>query len=157
MRSLAKIKPSQNEKISLSFTDVGKSCKTRKYFTWQMSFNAIREIKFSGKFSNLQYIPVKKFQSNQDRSCWVEPVLSREYSVLLNDPTQYLRWGLSPQLFDLKSSSPPQSHCAPLIFYLLFVQHCRSWSVGFWWSQLLRIHIVYKFDWKYMLKTGAAG
>ena len=57
MRSFAKIKPSQNGKNSLSFTDVGKACQSRGVFNvTNMSFNTIRKNKFSRKFPNLQYI-----------------------------------------------------------------------------------------------------
>ena len=43
MRSFAKIKPPQIGDITLSFTDIGKSCPVRDFFTSQMCFNAIRE------------------------------------------------------------------------------------------------------------------
>ena len=44
MRKFAKIKPSQNDKITLSFIDIGKSCLSREFFhITNMYFNAIRE------------------------------------------------------------------------------------------------------------------
>ena len=36
MRSSVKIKPSRKGQIILSFTDVGKSCHSRKIFKWQI-------------------------------------------------------------------------------------------------------------------------
>ena len=60
MRSLAKIKPSQNDENSLSFTDVGKSCKTRQYFSRQTSFNAIRENKILQKIFKFTVQPSQK-------------------------------------------------------------------------------------------------
>ena len=38
-----KLKPSQNGEITLSLTDVGKSCPSRDFLTSQMSLNTIRE------------------------------------------------------------------------------------------------------------------
>ena len=56
MRSSMKIKPLQNEEITVMFTDVGKSCPSREFLTWQMRLLMIFvKIKFSRKFPNLQY------------------------------------------------------------------------------------------------------
>ena len=54
MRSFVKIKPSQNGNITLSFTDVGKSCPCREFFTSQI-LTLFAKIKCSRKFLNLQY------------------------------------------------------------------------------------------------------
>ena len=57
MRSLVKIKPSQNGEIILLFTDVGKSCPSCEFLTSQTClFTLFAKIKFSRKFSNLQYL-----------------------------------------------------------------------------------------------------
>ena len=56
MRSFMKIKPSQNGKITLSFTDVGESCPSCKFLTRQMSFNAIHENKILTKISEFKYV-----------------------------------------------------------------------------------------------------
>ena len=37
--------------------------------------------------------------------------------------------------------------------FIHFWKHCRSRSAGFWRSHLIRIHIVFDYDWKYMLTT----
>ena len=51
MRSFANIKPSQKFAIALSFTNVGKSCETRDFFTWQMCLLTLfGKLKFSQKF-----------------------------------------------------------------------------------------------------------
>ena len=56
MRSFVKIKPSQNGKITLSFTDICISCLGHEFLTWQICLLMLfAKIKFSGKFSNLQY------------------------------------------------------------------------------------------------------
>ena len=55
MRSFVKIKPSQIGDITLSFTDIGKSCPVRDFFTSQMCLLTLfGKIKFSQKFPNLQ-------------------------------------------------------------------------------------------------------
>ena len=36
MRGSMKIKPLQNEEITVMFTDVGKSCSSCEFLTWQM-------------------------------------------------------------------------------------------------------------------------
>ena len=57
MRSLVKIKPLQNGKITLSFTDVGKSCPSRKFSMWQICLlRLFAKIKFSQSFPILQYL-----------------------------------------------------------------------------------------------------
>ena len=48
MPSFLEIKSSRNGKITLSFTDIGKSCPSHEYLMWQI-FNS-REIKFAQKF-----------------------------------------------------------------------------------------------------------
>ena len=54
-RSFVKIKPSQNAKITLSFTDVDKSCPSHEFLTWQICLlTFFAEIKFSRKFPILQ-------------------------------------------------------------------------------------------------------
>ena len=56
MQSFVKIKPSRNGKITLSFTDIGKSYPSREFLTSQICLlKAVREIKFSRKFMNLQH------------------------------------------------------------------------------------------------------
>ena len=57
LRSFVKIKPSRNDKSTLSFTDVGKSCPSRVFLTLQICLLTLSsKIKFSRKFPNLQYI-----------------------------------------------------------------------------------------------------
>ena len=52
MRSFVKLKPSRNDKITLSFIDIRKSCLSREFFhITSMSFNAIRENKVLAKIS----------------------------------------------------------------------------------------------------------
>ena len=56
MGSFVKIKPSPNCNITLSFTDVGKSCHSRKFLTSQICLLTLfAKIKFLTKFPNLQY------------------------------------------------------------------------------------------------------
>ena len=47
-------KSSRNGRITLLFIDIGKSCHNREFFA--SSFNATREINFSRKLPNLQYV-----------------------------------------------------------------------------------------------------
>ena len=55
MQSFAKIKPSRNSKITLSFTDKGKSCLSREVLTSQICLvTLLAKIKFSRTFPNLQ-------------------------------------------------------------------------------------------------------
>ena len=52
MRSFVRIKPSRNGEITLSFTEVGKPCLSRDFFTVaNMSFNDIRENEVLAKIS----------------------------------------------------------------------------------------------------------
>ena len=53
------------------------------------------------------------FQSCQDRSSWVEAVLSRDLCALLKNTMQCRRWGLNPQPLHFQSSALPLSHCVP--------------------------------------------
>ena len=56
MRSFMKINPSRNDKITLSFIDIGKSCLSREFFTSLMCLLMLfAKIKFSQKFPNPQY------------------------------------------------------------------------------------------------------
>ena len=65
MQSFAKIKPLQNGKNSLSFTDVGKSYRSRELFTWQICLlKVLAKIKFSRKFPNLQFFYVYDNESS---------------------------------------------------------------------------------------------
>ena len=55
MRSFVKIESSRNGEITMSFTDVGKSCPSREFLTSQMCLLMLfAKIKFSRKFQNLQ-------------------------------------------------------------------------------------------------------
>ena len=49
MRSFVKIKPSQIDDITMSFTDIGKSCPVRDFYVANVSFSAIRENKILAK------------------------------------------------------------------------------------------------------------
>ena len=52
MQSFVKIKSLRSDLISLSFTDIGKPCASRKFFSAaNFSFNAIRENKIHLKIS----------------------------------------------------------------------------------------------------------
>ena len=51
VRSFAIIKPSRMDDITLSFTDIGKSCPVRDFFVANVSFSAIRENKILAKIS----------------------------------------------------------------------------------------------------------
>ena len=60
MRSFVKIKPSRDDKITLSFIGIGKSCLNREVFTSLICLLMLfAKIKLSRKFPNLQYFPVK--------------------------------------------------------------------------------------------------
>ena len=56
------------------------------------------------------------FQLCQDRSSWIEQVLSTGLSVLLKDTMQRLRWSSNPQPLDLEPSTLPLRHCPPHLF-----------------------------------------
>ena len=50
---------------SLSFTDVGISCQSRKFLTWQICLlSLLVKIKFYRKFPNLQYYYGRKISSH---------------------------------------------------------------------------------------------
>ena len=51
MRSFVKINPSRNDKITLSFIDIGISCLSREFFTSLICLDAIRENKILAKIS----------------------------------------------------------------------------------------------------------
>ena len=60
MQSFVKMKSSRNGEITLSFTDIGKSCPSWEYLTSQICLLTLfTKIKFSKKFPNLQYIIVE--------------------------------------------------------------------------------------------------
>ena len=57
MQSFMKIRPSQNGVITLSFSDIGISCPSRDFFNVANRFLMLfAKIKFSRKFSDLQYL-----------------------------------------------------------------------------------------------------
>ena len=56
MRSFVKIKSSQNGEITLSTTDIVKSCSRRDFYVASMSFNAICENKNLAKISRFTVI-----------------------------------------------------------------------------------------------------
>ena len=59
MRSFVRTKPSRNGKITLLFSDVGKSCLSREIFTSLICLLILfAKIKFSRKFPNLQYVNI---------------------------------------------------------------------------------------------------
>ena len=66
MRSFVKTKSSQNGEITLSFTDIGKSCIFR---VTNMSFNAYRENKILTKIFG--FTVIKYDQTVQDLMCLV--------------------------------------------------------------------------------------
>ena len=54
---LVKIKTLRNGKITLSLTDVGKSCPSREFLRWQICYlMQFAKIKLSWKVLNLQYV-----------------------------------------------------------------------------------------------------
>ena len=59
MLSFVEIKPSRNGNITLSFTDVGKSCPSREFFTSQICLNTIRENKMLAKISEFTVLEEK--------------------------------------------------------------------------------------------------
>ena len=61
MRSFVKMKPSRNDKITLSFIDIGKSNLSRKFFTSLICILMLfAKINFSRKFLNVQYAATEK-------------------------------------------------------------------------------------------------
>ena len=72
MRSFVKIKSSRNAEITLSFTDIGKSCPSGEFLVLQICvLTLIAKIKFSRKFLDLQYQPCTTFQGG---AAFVDPV-----------------------------------------------------------------------------------
>ena len=69
MRSFVKIKPSRIGDITLSFTDMGKSCPVREFvYVVNVSFNAIREYKILAKISEFT-VPAHGTARKRPRSC----------------------------------------------------------------------------------------
>ena len=63
MRSFVKIKPSRIGDITLSFTDISKSCIVRDFFyVASVSFNAIRENKILAKISEFTVLMEYSFR-----------------------------------------------------------------------------------------------
>ena len=57
MRCFVKLKSSRNAEITLSFADICKSCPSREFLASQICLLTLfTKIKFSGKFSDLQYV-----------------------------------------------------------------------------------------------------
>ena len=57
MRSFVKIKSSPNGEITLSITDIGKSCTSREFLAPQECILTLfTKIKFSRKFADLLYV-----------------------------------------------------------------------------------------------------
>ena len=57
MRSFVKIKYSQNDEITLSITNIVKSCPSREFLASQICYLTLfAKIKFSRKFPNLQHM-----------------------------------------------------------------------------------------------------
>ena len=55
--SRMKINPSQNGEITFEFIDVGKSCPSCEFLTWQICILTLSaKLKFSRNFSNLSYL-----------------------------------------------------------------------------------------------------
>ena len=60
LRSFVKTNPLKNGENTLSFTDIGTSCPSHEFLTWQICLLALlAKIKFSRKFLNLQYASAK--------------------------------------------------------------------------------------------------
>ena len=56
MQSFVKIRPSRNGEITLSFTNIGKSCLSCEFLTsYIYLLRLFAKIKFSRKFPNVQY------------------------------------------------------------------------------------------------------
>ena len=76
MPSFMKIKPSGNGKITLSFTDVGKSCASCKFLTWKICLLTLFvKIKLSQKFLNLNYV----HREGSDEHAHMNPHLHMKY------------------------------------------------------------------------------
>ena len=67
MRSFVKIKPSRNGNITLSCTNVGKSCPRSEFLTLQICLLTIfAKLKFSRKFWNLAKRKILLHENNKD-------------------------------------------------------------------------------------------
>ena len=81
MRSFAKIKASRNGESSLSFTDEGKSCQTRKFLTSLICLLTLfAKIKFSRKFPNLQYFRGTKDGMTEEQKYGMPNTMSPRFS-----------------------------------------------------------------------------
>ena len=64
MRSFVKMKSSQNGEITLSITDIGKSCTNREFLAPQECLITLfAKIKFLRKVPDLQYLQLKRIQN----------------------------------------------------------------------------------------------
>ena len=82
---------------------------------------------------------------------WQQPFLN-QWKVE-NDTVQNISWSIYIKVWDwagIKLTTPGsairlvtdvvQGPGYNIRYYLLFWKQCRSWSAGFWWSQLIKIH-----------------
>ena len=68
-QNFMKIKSSQNSKITLSFTEICKLCLSREFLTSQICLLTLfAKIKFSRKFSNLQYVQMPLMNAHVEAS-----------------------------------------------------------------------------------------
>ena len=89
MQSFVKIKPSQISDITLSFTDIGKSCPVRDFLRRKCVFNAFRENKILAKIS--EFTVIKQDGVCVDALCVSQQffsVMSRRFPVLLRKSTK---------------------------------------------------------------------
>ena len=129
MRSFVKIKSSRNDEIYLSFTDIGKSCPSREFYTSQICLlTPFAKIKFSRKFPDLQYKNTDKHRRTNKSSwddCktrnnidnyitkpWQTPHTSLEQQEAMNQQqNHYLRHnqgvGLGIRVFNYRNGSNP--------------------------------------------------
>ena len=70
MRSFVKIKTSRKGEITMSFTDMSKTCPNRIFYIANMSFNAIRKNKTLAKIS--EFTVSDKLQNYTDRYSFVK-------------------------------------------------------------------------------------
>ena len=73
------------------------------------------------------------FQLSRNWSSWVQPVLSKDYCVLLKDTTQWHQRGSNPQPLDLETSTLPLSHCAPYqicVIIMCFQKHGWKFKIS---------------------------
>ena len=71
MRSFVKIKSLRNSEITLSFTDIGKSCPSRDFLMSQICILTLfSKIKVSRKFPNLQHTMVVHLYYSTIRSLY---------------------------------------------------------------------------------------